>query len=56
MITITTKDGYVVSVSQDIRKMSSFINEFLSDTQKEELELTFNDISLEEMNLIVEYC
>ena len=36
--------------------MSSLINESLMDNEKEEVDLTFPDISFEEMNMIVDYC
>ncbi len=55
MLSITTKDNQVVTVTQDIRNMSKMIDEALMDDSSEQAELKVSDVNKKELDLIVEY-
>ena len=54
---ITTRDGKVLEVSQDIAKMSKVIaNAIESNEPEEDASLTLPEINEKEMKIIIEYC
>merc|ERR1719498_2320140 len=56
MLKITTKDGKVVEVEQEFRKMSEFVESSLMDNQEDEVNITIDDVNEKELKMIVEYC
>ena len=55
MLSIETKDGKIVKVSQEIRGMAIFINETLLDGG-EEVEIKASEHNEKEVLLVVKYC
>ena len=56
MLAITTKDGKITKVPQEIRQMSKLIDEALMDNSADDAEFNASDVMEKELNLVIEYC
>ena len=56
MISIKSKDGDTVPVSQEIRNMSKLIDDALTQEESEDAEVTLPDVETSDLKLIIEYC
>jgi len=56
MLTLTTKDGKEVSVTQDIRTMSKLVDEALLDNASEQASIVCGDVNEQELKMIIDYC